>query len=122
ELRAGSAEYASLADRASRTSVRARVLGLIDKLELSAGAIDVRSAEAEELRDDSALRGALIMHLDLASRSAITSTELLYTASRGRVLVAEHRDLAGFPVGLALALPTRGQPVGRRGLFDRGAP
>ena len=61
------------------------------------------------------------MHLDFASRSALTSSELIFTAATGRVLVAEHPDLPGFPVGITLLLPSAKLPVGRRDLFAGGA-
>lgn len=72
-----------------------------------------------ELQDNAGIRGALILHLDLSSRSAITSSELIFTASTGRVLVAEHPDLQGFPVGLTLLLPSAELPAGRRELFNK---
>lgn len=122
EIRAGTAEYASLADRVSRTSARARVLKLIDGLRLGASPVTVRTLEPDELQRDGSLRGAVVIHLDLASRSAITSTELLHTARSGRLLVAEHAELRGFPIGVALALPSVGLPVGRRALFAADAP
>ncbi len=119
EIIAGVVEYAALADRASRLTLRARVLRLIDKLELKTKPVAIRAVSEQELRDDPALRGALILHLDLASRSAITTSELIFTASSGRVLVAEHPDLPGFPMGLALLLPSTKLPVGRRDLFTQ---
>ncbi|MCP4449464.1 MAG: hypothetical protein GY811_29635 [Myxococcales bacterium] len=119
EIIAGVAEYATLADRASRLTLRAHILKLIDKLDLARKPVLVRSVSDQEIRDDVSLRGALILHLDLSSRSAITSSELIFTASTGRVLVAEHPDLAGFPLGLTLLLPSAELPKGRRDLFAR---
>lgn len=113
----GATEYASFSDRASRMTVRARILGLIDKLALEAKPLTVRRVTEDELRSDTATRGALVLHLDFASRSALTSSELIFTAATGRVLVAEHPDLPGFPVGITLLLPSAGLPVGRRDLF-----
>jgi hypothetical protein len=98
-------------------TVRARILGLIDKLALEPKPLTVRQVTEEELRGNVATRGALVLHLDFASRSALTSSELIFTAATGRVLVAEHPDLPGFPVGITLLLPSAGLPVGRRDLF-----
>ena len=114
---AGVVEYAAYADRASRLTVRARILGLIDKLNLAAKPLQVRRVSEEELRAETSIRGAVILHLDLSSRSALTSSELIFTAATGRVLVAEHPDLPGFPVGISLLLPSAELPVGRRALF-----
>tara|TARA_R110002096_G_scaffold143328_4_gene299244 strand:- start:11414 stop:12178 length:765 start_codon:yes stop_codon:yes gene_type:complete len=97
--------------------MRARILKLIDRLKLDPKPLHVREVHEEELRDNVGIRGALILHLDLSSRSAITSSELIFTASTGRVLVAEHPDLPGFPVGLTLLLPSAKLPTGRRDLF-----
>ncbi len=117
----GATEYASFADRGSRMTVRARILGLIDKLALEAKPLLVRRVTEDELQNEVAIRGAIILHLDFASRSAITSSELIFTAATGRVLVAEHPDLSGFPVGITLLLPSAKLPVGRRDLFVSGA-
>ena len=117
----GATEYASFADRSTRMSVRVRILGLIDKLALEAKPLLVRRVSEDELQKDVAIRGAIILHLDFASRSALTSSELIFTAATGRVLVAEHPDLAGFPVGITLLLPSATLPVGRRSLFTGGA-
>ena len=119
EIISGVAEYATLADRTSRLTLRARILKLIDKLEIEPKGLTVRTVGEQEIRDDVGMRGALILHLDLSSRSAITSSELIFTASTGRVLVAEHPDLLGFPLGLTLLLPAAELPVGRRDLFNR---
>lgn len=121
EINAGVAEYAALADRTSRLTMRARILGLIDKLDLASKPVRVRTVSDNEIRDNVGLRGALILHLDLSSRSAITASELMFTASTGRVLVAEHPDVQGFPVGLTLLLPTEALPSGRRELFSRAS-
>lgn len=117
DIHAGVIEYASVADRASRMSIRARVLGWIDKLDLEPSKVATRLVREAELRSDTAMRGAVVMHLDLASRSAPTSSELVFTAATGRVLVAVHKELEGFPVGVALLLPCNDLPKGRRGLF-----
>ncbi len=117
----GATEYASFADRGSRMTVRARILGLIDKLALEAKPLLVRRVTEEELGRDTTIRGAIILHLDFASRSALTSSELIFTAATGRVLVAEHPDLSGFPVGITLLLPSAKLPNGRRDLFASGA-
>lgn len=116
----GATEYASFADRGSRMTVRARILGLIDKLALEAKPLLVRRVTEDELQKDVAIRGAIILHLDFASRSALTSSELIFTAATGRVLIAEHPDLSGFPVGITLILPSAKLPVGRRDLFAGG--
>lgn len=119
EIVAGAVEYASVADKSSRLTIRARIIGLIDKLALEPKPLKVRQVLESELISDTATRGALILHLDFASRSAITSSELIFTAASGRVLVAEHPDLPGFPVGITLMLPADELPVGRRDLFSR---
>jgi hypothetical protein len=62
------------------------------------------------------------MHHDLVSRAPLSSFEIAYTATRGAVLIAEHRELPGFPVGVALALPAAGRPAHRRELFDDSGP
>lgn len=117
EIAAAVVEYATLADRASRMTVRVRLLGILDKLELAKKRLRIRRVTETELRENTGTRGALILHLDFASRSALTSSELIFTAASGRVLVAEHPDLPGFPVGISLLLPSAELPVGRRDLF-----
>lgn len=119
DIISGVAEYATLADRTSRLTLRARILKLIDRLQLAPKPLAVRSVGDEEIREDVGLRGALILHLDLSSRSAITSSELIFTASTGRVLIVEHPDMPGFPLGLTLLLPSTELPVGRRDLFSK---
>jgi hypothetical protein len=121
DIHAGVVEYASVADRASRMSTRARVLGWIDKLKLEPKPLRTELVGERRLQEDQGLRGAVVMHLDLASRSAPTSSELLFTAATGRVAIAVHPDLPEFPVGVALLLPCEGLPKGRRSLFsDQG--
>lgn len=119
EIVAGAVEYATVADRSSRMTIRARIIGLIDRVALEPKPLKVRQVYESELVTDTGVRGALILHLDFASRSAITSSELIFTAASGRVLVAEHPDLPGFPVGITLLLPGDELPSGRRDLFNR---
>jgi hypothetical protein len=122
DMRAEAAEYAAIGDGASRTSLRARVLALMDALELPPAPIRVRAVAESEARGDAVLRGAVLMHHDLVSRSPLTSFEVAFTATRGSLLVAEHPDLVGFPVGVALALPAAARPRHRRDLFDDDGP
>lgn len=113
---AGAAEYAS-SDPATRVGIRARIVKLIDSLGLKPQPLRIRTISGIELQS-SQLRGSLIMHLDLASRSPQVSSELFYTAAAGRILVAEHDDIEGFPVGVCLLLPMAQPPVGRGSLFN----
>lgn len=122
DMRAEAAEYAAVADASSRASLRARVLNLMDALSLERGAVRVRPVSEAELRGDAVLRGSVLMHHDLVSRSPLTSFEVAFTATRGTVLVAEHPGLPGFPIGVALALPAVARPAHRRELFDDGGP
>jgi hypothetical protein len=122
EIRAEAAEYAAVGDSASRTSLRARVLDLMDAVALSPGGVRVRALQEGELRGDPVLRGAVLMHHDLVSRAPLTSFEVAFTVTRGSVLVAEHPGLPGFPVGVALALPATRRPAHRRELFDDMGP
>jgi hypothetical protein len=122
DMRGEAAEYAAVGDASSRASLRARVLVLMDALDLAPGQIRVRSVTEAELRGDAVLRGAVLMHHDLVSRAPLTSFEVTFTATRGSLLVAEHPGLPGFPVGVALGLPASAPPRHRRELFDDAAP
>lgn len=122
EIRAAAAEYATIADPTSRTSVRARVLQLIEALGLERGVITTRPVSAEILQSDTTLRGSILMHLDLVFRSSVTASEVMFTCARGFVRIAEHESLAGFPVGVLLALPTSHRVANRRELFAEDAP
>lgn len=122
EIRAEASEYAAIGDSSNRTSVRARALSLLDSLEPQPGPLKVRAVGEAELRGDAVLRGAVLMHHDLVSRSPLTSFEVAFTATRGTVLIAELATMRGFPVGVALALPAAAPPAHRRELFDDGGP
>jgi hypothetical protein len=122
ELRAEAAEYAAVADPASRMSVRARVLALIERLALAPAGLRICALDEASLRANAALRGAIVLHHDLVSRAPLTAFEVVYTATRGVVLIAEHPAAPGFPIGVALALPATRHPSHRRELFDDGGP
>ena len=108
ELREGFLEYSTLVDMPSRMSLGVRMLIAFRKLELTPGAVTVRSISEAELLEDSATFGGLQYHFDLASRSPVSMSEFMASARYGAVQVAEHRDLPGVPVGAALAVPTKG--------------
>ena len=122
QIRAAAAEYATIADPTSRTSVRARVLQMIDQLGLEQGVITTRPVSAEILQSNATLRGAIVLHLDLVFRSSVTASEVMFTSARGFVRIAEHESLAGFPVGVLLALPGQTLVRSRRELFSEDGP
>jgi hypothetical protein len=123
EIRHGAADYAGLVDQATRTSVRARVLHLMDSLELERDeAITTRRVSGDEVRFSRALRGAIVIHLDLVFRSSVSADEVLDTARRGIVRIAEHPRLPEVPVGVVLAAPTRRLAQQRAELFDPDGP
>jgi hypothetical protein len=123
EIRRAASQYATIADATSRMSLRARVLGLIDELDLAREeGVITRQVSAEALQGDSALRGSIVMHLDLVFRSSVSASEVLFTAAHGMLRIAEHPALDGFPIGVVLALPTRGMVRHRRELFDEKGP
>ncbi len=110
------------ADPTSRMSLRASVLSMIDRLELERAPISLRRVGPGDLAGDPALRGAIVMHLDLVFRSSVTASELMFTAATGIARIAEHPRLAGFPIGVSLALPADRLVGNRRELFDEAAP
>lgn len=118
EIVAGTMSYANLVDRSSRVTARARILSLMEQLTLQSKALVLRRVSEAELSSNTALRGAMMLHLDLSSRVAPSAEELAYTASLGRIYIAEHPDLEGFPVGLTLLLPASNLPSGRQSLFS----
>lgn len=123
EMRAGAVRYATAGDRASKTTLRAQVLSLMDKLALDAAKpVSTRRVFATELSSGSVLGGAIVMHLDLMFRAATTVDEVLFTATRGIVRVAFHDELPEFPVGVALALPSAGLLSTRAELFSQTPP
>lgn len=105
-----------------RTSVRARVLSLIEQVSFREGWLSARVASPEELSRDSLLRGAVQLHVDLVFRTSLSSDELLFTAARGYVYLAMHTALPDFPVGVALALPATHAVRRRDELFDSNGP
>jgi len=112
-----------MVDQASRTSLRAHLLFLLDQIELTRGLeVLTRRVGADELRADVALRGAVVIHLDLMFRSSVVADEAVQTADRGVLRVAYHPELSGFPVGVFLAQPTAGIVTTRAELFDRNGP
>jgi hypothetical protein len=123
EIRAAALEYATVLDPSTRMSVRARTLTLIEKLDLYRGPeVSTRRVSAGELQSDAALRGAIVMHCDLVFRSSVTASEVLFTATRGILRIAEHAQLDGFPIGALLALPTDGLVQSRHQMFEDSAP
>ncbi len=105
EIVRGAQEYAATLEPSTRTSVRARVLSLIDRFAFGAGTVEARRIGPEELSSNSLLRGAVQLHVDLVFRASVSSEELLYTAAHGWLYVAIHSGFVDFPVGVALALP-----------------
>ena len=121
EIRRGAQEYAAILEPASRTSVRARVLSLLERVDFLPGPVKTVRVSPEELTRDGLLRGALHLHVDLVFRSSLSSEELLFTAARGWVYAAYHESLEGFPVGVVLALPVSKMIRKRSELFaDKG--
>lgn len=107
EIVRGAQEYAATLEPSTRTSVRARVLALMDRFAFGEGTVAARRVSPEELSSNSLLRGAVQLHMDLVFRASLSSEELLFTAAHGWVYVATHSGFADFPVGVALALPAR---------------
>ncbi|HUH03918.1 MAG TPA: hypothetical protein VML75_18105 [Kofleriaceae bacterium] len=122
-IRDGAARYAGLTDQPSRTTERARLLHLLERLRLSRGApIITRRVSGAELRADPVLRGAAVVHLDLMFRSSVTADEVLFTANRGIVRLGFHSQLEDVPVGVVLAQPCRRLVRSRAELFDVKGP
>lgn len=118
EIRAGAAAYANMIDQPSRTSQRAHVLHLLDQLKLERGCkLITRRVSSDDLRSHSMMLGAIVIHLDLVFRSSVAAGEVVFTADRGIVRVAEHPQLKGFPIGVVLVQPTRRLVRRRRELF-----
>jgi hypothetical protein len=117
DIRRGAHEYAAILEPASRTSVRARVLSLLERLQFSSEPVTVGQLRPEDLTRDALLRGAVHLHLDLVFRTSLSAEELLYTAAHGYVLVAYHESLPQFPVGVLLALPVAKMIRRRQELF-----
>lgn len=107
KIRALATDYASVSGPALRASVRAQLLGMIDKLELAAAPLRVERVDMASFQNSAALRGAIRAHVDLAFRSPIDPGELMAVVTRGICRVAWHPALDVFPVGVALALPSR---------------
>lgn len=119
----GAARYATLVDQASRTTVRAEVLHLLDRLDLPTGsAIVTRRVTSAELRTDALLRGSAVIHLDLVFRSSVTASEISFTADNGIVRFAFHPELERFPIGVVLVAPVSKLVRRRAELFDRESP
>ena len=110
-------DYAGASEPELRASARAQLLTLIDRLELKPAQLTTERIDSGRFQASASLRGALRAHLDLAFRSASKPAELLGVATRGICRVAWHPDLAGFPIGVALALPASHLPRSRAELF-----
>jgi hypothetical protein len=117
ELREGVTRYANVVDQTSRTSIRARLLHLLDDLHLQREPVATRRVTGREARADSFLLGAVSVHLDLVFRTSITPEEILSTADHGLLLLAVRPDLDDLPIGVMLAQPTTGLVRHRRDLF-----
>lgn len=122
-IREGAGRYAGLTDQPSRTTERARLLNLLERLRLPRGAdLTTRRVSAADLRADPVLRGAAVVHLDLMFRSSVTSNEVMFTAHRGIVRLGFHPELEDVPVGVLLAQPCRRLVRTRAELFEADTP
>ncbi len=121
-IREGAARYATLVDQPSRTTVRATVLHQLDQLKLPREALVTRRVSPAELRADPVLRGAAVIHFDLVFRSSVSVEEVIFTANTGLARVAYHPQLPDFPIGVALAQPTRKLVRVRAEIFERDGP
>jgi hypothetical protein len=117
KIRAVAADYASVADPSLRASVRARLLGLIEKLQLERAPLEIERIETARFQSDPVLRGGIRAHLDLAFRASSDPDELMAVATRGICRVAWHPDLESLPIAVALALPAERIPRDRAELF-----
>jgi hypothetical protein len=117
EIREGITRYAKLVDQTSRTSQRAQVLHLMDKLDLAPGRVVTRRVDGAELRADGLLRGAAVIHLDLVFRTSLSIEEILLTTDQGVVILATHPDAEDLPIGVIVAQPTTKLVRKRRELF-----
>ena len=97
--------------------MRAQLLGVIDKLDIEAAPLRVERIDMARLQASAVLRGAIRAHVDLAFRSPIDSVDLVAVVTRGVCRVAWHPELDIFPVGVALALPSRQMIRARDELF-----
>ncbi len=102
--------------------MRATVLHQLDQLKLPREGLVTRRVSPEELRGDPTLRGAAVIHFDLVFRSSVSAEEVIFTARSGLARVAYHPRLPGFPVGIALAQPTRKLVRVRSEIFERSGP
>ena len=116
-IRALAADYASVADPELRASLRAQLLALTEKLDLSRVALVIERVETARFQADPVLRGAIRAHIDLAFRSPSEPAELMEVATRGICRVAWHPEFDAIPVGVALALPINQVPRERAEMF-----
>jgi hypothetical protein len=106
DIVAGVARYAAVKEPSTRTSLRAHLLHLLDRVQFTAGKRCVTEVvSADELGRNPSLRGAIQLHLDLVFRTPVTEESLMATAIKGELRVARHPSLPEFPVGVALAMP-----------------
>ncbi len=118
QIRDEAGGYAELLDQVSRTSARARVVSLLDELQLRpTPGFTIADVTPDALSADAVLRGAIVMHLDLVFRSSVSRAEVAFTTERGVVKVAMHPDLDGFPVAVVLASATERLSESRDQLF-----
>lgn len=117
KIRAVAADYASVLDPALRASVRARLLGLIDKLELERAEPVIERIDTARFQSDTMVRGGIRAHVDLAFRAPSDPEELMAVVTRGICRVAWHPELDTLPIGVALALPAKKIVRARSELF-----
>lgn len=113
--------YATVAAPALQASARARLLGLLDRLDLQPAPLRDERIDAARFQADAALRGAIRAHLDLAFRSSLDPGELMVVATQGIARVVWHPELEELPVGVALALSAGEVVRSREQLFESGA-
>ncbi len=115
-------EYSFLIGETSRMSARAHHLHLIERADLPRPMrITTRRVMAWELRRRHRLAGAIRLQLDLAFRASFTPAEVLAVAERGIVRVAVHPNLGGYPIGVALAMPSDQLPDSRAALLGQAS-
>lgn len=109
--------YSGVQEPELRASARAQILGLLDRLALEKKPLTCERIDSTRFQADPSLRGAIRAHIDLAFRSSLTPSELLAVCTRGVLRVAWHPDVGGFPIGVALALPSALLPRSSADLF-----
>jgi len=104
-------EYSFLVSETSRASVRAQLIHVLGRASVARPMhIMTRRVMAWELKQKHRLLGAIRMQLDLGFRASLSAEEIIDAARSGIVRIALHPQLPGFPVGVALALPSHALP------------